>query len=409
MSDPDRRKETLTRRGEWASSEQGDVRPLESAVTGFLAARREQLAPLDIGGIDIDQLALALAERLKPAEPEPVELPMFGELGHEWHASIKSLRVSPIHEKIHLGHLTPLFLEDEETLTVGAVREVLEDLIEAGLSPSTVNKVRATGRHVVDFALATKRWSGPNPFDLTRRFREPEREYQLLTLAEIALVLAALPPGRVGLFRVCLLTGARPGEVFALQKDDVDFDAGTIHIHRSHERGETKTGTERLIPIPPGCAGDLLEASLRELRDEAGNAIATELLFPDDEGELQRRDTKLTRVLRTAMAKAGVGIESVTYKCRRRGCDAQPEIHEADQVEKLDCMRCGMRLWPVPEVRPVRWYDLRHICATLHHAAKADEVCVAKALGHSIKGMTRGRYTHPTIEMMRVELSKWRL
>lgn len=377
-----------------------DERPLESAVEGFIEAPREQLAPFEVGGINVDQLALALVEaqaRLRAPEPEK---PMLGELAHEWHNSIKSLRVSPIHEKILIGHLTPLFLEDEATLTVGAVRELLEQLLAAGYSPSTVNKVRGAGKHIVEFAMATKQWSGPNPFALARRIREPERDYVCLSLAELAAVIAALPPARVGLFRVCLLTGMRPGEVFALQKEDVDFGAGTIHIHRSHEREETKTGTERLIPIPPGCAGDLLEASL---------ASPSELLFPGEDGELQRRDTKLTRILRTAMAKAGVGIVSVTYKCRRRGCEAKPETHESNKVEKLDCMRCGMRLWPVPEVKPIRWYDLRHMCATFHHAAKADEVCVAKALGHSITGMTRSVYTHPTMEQMRRELTKWRL
>lgn len=397
MSVPKRRKPSLARRGGWASSDSGDERPLESAVQGFIAAKREQLAPFEVGGIDIDQLALALVERMKPPE---VERPMFGELAHEWHASIKALRVAPIHELILIGHLKPLFMEDESTLTVGAIRELMEQLTAAGYSPSTVNKARGVGRHVIDFALATKRWSGPNPFDLVRRQREPERKYLTLSLVEIAQVIAALPPSRVGLFRVCLLTGMRPGEVFALQKEDVDFGAGTIFVHRSHDRDETKTGTERLIPIPPGCAGDLLEASL---------SSPSELLFPGEDGELQRRDTKLTRILRTAMAKAGVGIVAVEYKCRRRGCEAKPERHESNKVEKLDCMRCGMRLWPVPEVKPIRWYDLRHMCATFHHAAKADEVCVAKALGHSISGMTRSIYTHPTMEQMRRELTKWRL
>lgn len=404
MSVPPSKKEPLAKRGGWASSKHDDERPLESAVEGFIEAPRRQLQPFDVGGIDYDQLVLklapALAEHLRPEEPEPVELPMFGELAHDWHASIKSLRVSPIHELILVGHLRPLFMEDEKSLTVAACRETLEGLLKGGLSESTANKARGVGRHVIDYAIATKRWSGPNPFDLTRRFREPERKYQLLTMAEIVRVMAALPHERLGLFRVCLLTGMRPGEAFALQKEDVDFEKGTIFVHRSHDRDETKTGTERLIPLPAGCAGDLLEASL---------STPSEVMFPGSDGELQRRDTKLTRILRTAMAKAGVGIESVTYKCRRRGCDAKPETHEADKVEKLDCMRCGMRLWPVPEVKPVRWYDLRHMCATFHHAAKADEVCVAKALGHSITGMTRSVYTHPTIDQMRVELSKWRL
>ena len=160
------------------------------------------------------------------------------------------------------------------------------------------------------------------------------------------------------------------------------------------ERGEAG-------PADPGGEVHLLEESL---------SSASDIIFSAEGGELQRQDTKLTRVLRTAMALAGVGITAVTYKCRRRGCDAEPEVHEGvDAVERLFCMRCEMVLWPVPEVRPVRWYDLRHCCATFHHAARADEVCVAKAMGHSIAGMTRSIYTHPTPEQMRTELTKWRL
>jgi integrase len=405
MSVTDRRKASLTGRGESPSQQSMlDVEPPEQHVDGGAGAgrieARSERAAFDVGSIDYNQLALALAEAQERLKPVEAEKPMLGALAHEWHNSIKALRVSPIHEQILIGHLTPLYLEDEASLTVGAVRELMEALLAAGYSPSTVNKVRGAGKHTVDYALATKQWSGPNPFTLARRVREPERDYVCLSLLELAAVIAHLPPERVGLFRVCLLTGMRPGEVLALQKEDVDFEEGTIHVHRSHERDETKTGTDRLIPIPPGCAGDLLEASL---------ASPSELLFPDENGELQRRDTKLTRILRTAMAKAGVGIVSVTYKCRRRGCEAKPETHESNKVEKLDCMRCGMRLWPVPEVKPIRWYDLRHMCATFHHAAKTDEVCVAKALGHSITGMTRSVYTHPTMEQMRRELTKWRL
>jgi integrase len=372
------------------------VRPLESVVTGFIEAKREA-APLDIGAINIDQLALALAERLKGPQ---VERPMLGELASEWFDAIAPKRVAPIGDEILMRHLRPLFLDDEATLTVGAITAILEQLSTVGYSASTVNKVRSTGKRIVDFACAAKRWSGPNPFALARRKREPERQYELLTLEELARVEKKLPPERRRLFRVALHTGMRPGEVFALQKSDVDFDAGTINVHRSHERNETKTGKARVIPIPPACAGDLLESTL---------SSPSEVIFGDEDGELQRADTKLTRILRTAMRAANVGVTSVTYKCRRRGCEADPETHEETSVRKIDCARCGMRLWPVAEVRPVRWYDLRHICATLHHQHKADEVCVARALGHTIKDTTRRIYTHVDMEEMRRELTKWRL
>lgn len=410
MSVPDRRTLSLTGRGEWPSrAESSDANPPEQSVdegagagagAGRIEVKSERSA-FDIGGLDTKQLALELAPLLAlQMQPPPPELPFFGELADDWYQAVAPKRVSPIGEAVLLTHLRPLYLENELSLTVAMITELLEKLLSDGYSPSTVNKVRGTGKRVVDHAMSAKRWTGPNPFALARRKREPERKYEILTLEELKRVEAKLPEHRRRMFRVALHLGLRTGELLSLRKEDVDFEAGTVHIHRSHGRDQTKTGTERLIPIPPGCAGDLLEASL---------ATPSELLFPDEDGELQRRDTKLTRVLRTAMAKAGVGIVSVTYKCRRRGCEAKPETHGSSKMEKLDCMRCGMRLWPVPEVRPIRWYDLRHMCATFHHAAKADEVCVAKALGHSITGMTRSVYTHPTMEQMRRELTKWRL
>lgn len=398
MSDRDRKSSELAWRGGWASSKYGDGSPLESEVevTGRIEAGRST-APLELGGIDIDQLALALAERMRGPS---IERPMLGELAGEWFADIAPRRVAAIGDQILMGHLRPLFLDDEATLSVAAIAEVLERLSARGYSPSTVNKVRSTGKRIVDFACASKRWSTANPFALARRKREPERQYELLTLEDLAKVEKKLPPERRRLFRVALHTGMRPGEVFALQKSDVDFEQGTINIHRSHGRDETKTGKARVIPIPPACAGDLFESAV---------ASPSAVIFCDPDGELQRADTKLTRILRTAMRAAGVGITSVVYKCRRRGCEASDELFDETSVRQIDCARCGMRLWPVPEVRPVRWYDLRHICATLHHQHRADEVCVARAMGHAIKDTTRRIYTHVGIEEMRRELTRWRL
>lgn len=65
----------------------------------------------------------------------------------------------------------------------------------------------------------------------------------------------------------------------------------------------------------------------------------------------------------------------------------------------------------MPVVRPVRWYDLRHMCATFHHQHGADRVCTALALGHSLDAATTTEavYTHPTMETMRRELLRWHL
>jgi hypothetical protein len=54
----------------------------------------------------LDQLALALAQRLAP--PKPVEQP-FGELAAAWLQRIKLRRVDPENERRHLAHLGPLW------------------------------------------------------------------------------------------------------------------------------------------------------------------------------------------------------------------------------------------------------------------------------------------------------------
>lgn len=174
-----------------------------------------------------------------------------------------------------------------------------------------------------------------------------------------------------------------------------------LHVRRSHERERTKTGEPRTLPLLPAIAGDVLEA----VRLAGGSG----LLFPSANGGLQRRDTKLSRVLRAAMVRAGVGTTGVTYKCRRPRCGVR--LMDGGPVREMDCPTCGMRLWPVAHVRAVRWYDLRHVAATLHRQAGADPVAVSTLLGHSRRGAstTENVYTHLDVEYLRAQLTRWHL
>lgn len=370
--------------------------PLGMTVSNVVSVRREESArvAVELSEAQLAQLALQFAAAV--AQPQAVERPLLGELAGVWMERIRPVRVKPQNEERLLQHLVPLFLEDESTLTASMVEDLLV-VLRRTLSPSTCNKVLATGRRVVALAMADRRWTQPNPFALVRRRKEVPPAYQLLTLAELSRVQEHLTPSRRRMFRVALHLGLRSGELLALQKSDVDFEAGVVHIHRSHGRNVTKTGRDRDVPLHPAVAGDLMEAA---------QASTTELLFPAEDGGRQRDDTKLTRVLRTAMASAGVGLLGVVYKCRRCG-----EVRDTEdkQVQRVDCPRCEATMWPVPRVRGTRWYDLRHLCATFHHEAKADPLCVALALGHSVRDTTGRIYTHPTPERMRAELSRWKL
>lgn len=377
--------------------------------------RHSKNAPLDLGGCvetgsievradsslrqvalsddQFQQLKLHLTDALRPSrQPERVT---FGLLVLLWLDAIAAKRVQPVNEKNLSAHLRPLFFETEDTLSVAMIERHLEGL-KATLSPSTINKIRGVGRLSVNQAMAERSWSAPNPFELVRRLRQPRRTYTLLNLGELEKVQAKLPLDRRRLFRCALHLGMRTGELLALRREDIDFNALTIRVHRSHGRDQTKTGTERLIPLLPAVMADLVEAI----------AVArSELVFGNQEGDRQRHDTKLTRILRQTMSRAGVGIVETEYICRK----CKDRWRKTEAPKETPCPVCDQLTLKLPIVKPVRWYDLRHMCATLHHAAGADPLAVALLLGHSVKGTTQGVYTHPSIEYLARELSKWKL
>ncbi len=80
--------------------------------------------------------------------------------------------------------------------------------------------------------------------------REHERAYVTLKLHEIGRFLVKVPKQWRALFAMALFLGLRKGELFALQKSDIDFVARTITVQSSHERATTKGGHMETLPIP---------------------------------------------------------------------------------------------------------------------------------------------------------------
>ena len=111
------------------------------------------------------------------------------------------------------------------------------------------------------------------------------------------------------------LTGARPSELLALRKGDVDLVKGTVTIRRAFTwarvRGETtpararlfrpktKAGT-RTIEIPPELVAVLKAWLLRCPPSPEG------LVFPADDGTPLHRSTALKRAFYPALRRAGL-------------------------------------------------------------------------------------------------------
>lgn len=363
----------------------GGARRLARRQSSRVVAFREQ---------DVRQLALRLAGELRRPKPGRT----FGRLAAVWLGRIRKLRVCPENEERHVRHMAPLLELREGTLTKGVIDELFAGLCvpNGKLSAATVNKLRGTGRLIIRDAQGNNEWHGPNPFELVRRFREPRRVYQTLTLAELRLVLPVLPPDRRRLVKTGALIGLRPGEALGLLKVDVDLERRMLRVRRSHGRNQTKTGREREFPIPD----DLLE----DLR-EAMASSPTEYVFPAIDGSRQRADTKLARMLRQALRRAGI-LVGYRYACPHAGC-GHAEIRVTAEKGQ-DCPTCGYRLRCSAIPKPLRYYDLRHTCATLHREAGCDPLVVKLMLGHALD-LTEGTYTHLGEDFQRREINKLKL
>lgn len=342
---------------------------------------------------------LLLEVRRANREEELEAKKTFGTLASEWLARARSRYVCPDNERRHLEHLKPLWTLRDGELTKGAIDALFATLLKptGKLGPQTINKVRATGTLVVRDAQANGEWAGLNPFEHVARLPEPTRKYTTLTVDEFLLVAPRLVPRRRRLAKAVLVMGMRPGEALGLMKTNVSLKKATVLVCRSHGRSQTKTGKEREVPIPRACLADFKEAMA-----EAKGSL---YVFPKPDGTRQRADTKLTRILKTAMGKAGL-VEGYRNVCRRHGCGYK---RQTARPEAVPCPECGFRLLPVPIPRAIRFYDLRHSAATLHRKAGADPLAIQIALGHAATNTTDAVYTHLDTEDVRRELNKLKL
>jgi integrase len=178
-------------------------------------------------------------------------------------------------------------------LRPGDVERWTAGLAERGLRPSTV----ALSRRVLAACLADAERDGRAPRNAARLAHAPKVEgttrRRALTAAEARSLLAhAGDDADIGLLvTLALGTGARVGELLALDWSDVDLTAGTISIARSRSRGgigptKSRRGV-RTVGLPP-FAIEALAAQERR----SGPLVATtdgRPLIPERAGERWRR------------------------------------------------------------------------------------------------------------------------
>ena len=171
---------------------------------------------------------------------------------------------------------------------------------------------------------------------------------------------------------------------------------GLLTVARSHDRDTTKGGHADVIPI----AAELVPFMERAIEDSP-----SELVFPNEDGELRRDDSKLAKMLRGALARAGI-VQGYEHICRRSGCKHR-EKQSDDTLRR--CPKCNMKLWPKAIVRPIRFHDLRHTCASLMMMAGANPAAVQRIMRHSNPRMTTEVYGHLAPDYLKDEANRLKL
>jgi integrase len=179
-----------------------------------------------------------------------------------------------------IGHVTAeLGARPLMDLRPADIETMLGKLIDRGMAPSTAALVR----RVLIVSLSDAERDGRIPRNVARSSRAPRvdpKERRRLSPAEVRalLKLASKDPRTDLAVHLAIGTGARVGELCALDWSDIDMAAGTMTVRGTLSRtgivGPTKSRRSRRIVALPGFA---LAALRRELKRRPG---ATGPLLP---------------------------------------------------------------------------------------------------------------------------------
>lgn len=351
-----------------------------------------------LGQLELAEMLQAAARQLQLAGVAPrLTGPTFGEMADHFLVQERRRLAAPDVVERHLKHLEWIRDMREGEISPRLAREALYSLLEprGPLSAVTVNKVRSTASRVIREAQMAGDWKGIDPFAVVRRLKERKADWDVLTISEARALLPHLRDDRRREALVMMVLGPRPGELKALHREDLDTSRWLVTWRRSNARDTTKTGRVRTVPVPD----QLIPAFKEALR-----ASRSELVFPKEDGSQQRHDTKMCRVLRTALGAAGI-VSGYAVACRRSGCGFRDEVR-VEPEPGVRCPSCRMRLWVTPQGRRIRWYDLRHSAATLHREAGCDPLVIQLSLGHASRSVTDSVYTHLSESFMRENLNR---
>ncbi len=227
------------------------------------------------------------------------------------------------------------------------VQDFADRLLATGLDPSSVKNTLMPLRVIYRRAFARSEVA-INPTMGLELPATRGRRQRIADPVEAATLIEALPAGERPLWALALYSGLRRGELWALRWEDVDFEAGVIHVRRAwdvHEGEiEPKSGAGiRKVPIASVLRRSLLEQKLRNGGHPKKRILAS--------AENQLRDST-----------------TLTARAHRR--------------------------WKAAGLEPIGLHECRHTFASMMIAAGINAKALSTYIGHASISITLDRYGH---------------
>ena len=213
-----------------------------------------------------------LQRQLDDGLPPPDATMTVAQLMERWHVDIVRHQVTRStadnYKSVADHHIVPaLGRKRLKELTPGDIDRLMAQKLDAGLSVSTVRRIRSVLAQALTQAI---RWGSVsrNVVSLTRGPSQVRKEGRTLTPSQARALLASLQGHRnEALYSLMLSTGLRRGEALGLRWDDLDLEEGLAFVQRQLKReggrlvlADTKTARSRRAVNLPAPMIDLLRA-----------------------------------------------------------------------------------------------------------------------------------------------------
>lgn len=299
----------------------------------------------------------------------------------------KSVRPNTKREYTHIyqKNISPYLGEKNiNTLVKSDIQKLIDIASDSGYAYERQNKIKVILRDMMQRAIEDN-FAVNNPVSGVKLRADKEVKARALSLEEQNVFFDYCRNTFYdNLFNVAVNTGLRPGELFALNVDDIDFDNGYINVDKTlvYQKYLTDNGKEFHLEPPK---------TKQSYRKIPINSICREYL---------EQQVELKKVLSSKRPKQQNNYLFVTKFNTPLNSQIYSDAIKAI-IRQINLVRSFDNQFPI-----FSGHTFRHTFATRCFEAGVDAKVVQSYLGHASLKMTMDLYTHVTDEKSSLDIEK---